>query len=446
VIVLVLFSLILPLSVAGADETRALPELEMLAAQYLQGEQFGEFSGLIPEIKASAHRLGIQNLSGLSLVFLEAGAKRCGQDFEACAYFIRGALQLSPSDPNVYVRSAELEPGVSYALTKGAISNLFNSPRLLTRWVTIGALGLLSVLTITFALWALLKICRLERKGMLRGANGPLLFCLFAFIGIPFGLLATVTGWVAIIYLARGNVRRESILFLALILCWVLILPIAETIVLNTRRPSEGAIERALSSVRSFERQVPHHPSDPLALLSEGSSAFFQGRYEEAKSTFEVVGGMSSEKKIRRVALARQGAAELQLRDPLAAERSLKQALSLGGESFEIVQNLALVEAARADLEAQRKYMEQLKSLDDARFRSESMDLLVLLEPLPFSVFWSRYLETPERYSTEPVADPGYLRNISAITPLVTVGGFWGLLGVLSLAVAMSCLPRRRFA
>jgi len=447
--ILVIFSSFLCASVAFGDE-RALVEVEREAVQRLTSEELGEFSKLVPELKAAKLKAGLKNLSSLSMLFLQIGEKSCLSAPDSCRFFIDTALELSPTDPAVSARCGELESGISLNLFFRSLKNITNSPVMLSKWIVLGSLGLLTIFTLIFALWGLYKICRVERRGAFHGSSGVLYFAFLAFAGLPFGILPTIACWLVLSFIGYKSIKKEAFFFLALVLGWGLVLPIAETVSLNLKRGEEISIAQLLSPLQSSSIQEVGQSPDPFSNLAIGTSQFMFGNYVEAKNRFDAVLGSTGSKRLRRTALARRGAVELSMRDFEAAERSLESAAAMGSRSFEIVQNLALVKAGKADLEAQRTLMAELQELDDQRFRRESVELAVLLEPIPFMEFWSRYLQPPEIYIEGPLAvEPPaslYLRDNLILNSLVSIGGPLGLLAVLILSLALAVIPKRRLA
>lgn len=430
-------SVIFYLFLSGVAWGAPLLELESRARGLVESNSFGDLSELVAELKAARVEAGLQNLSVLSGVLLTE--RNCREN---CDFFISLALELSPTDPRISARALMLQP--SFTLLFRTLGNLSNSPSLTFSSLVLAMLCALVLGTLGLAVRTVFRVAKMELRGRLSGPSGLVAFLIMAFGCLPLGILPCIASWLLLLGLADYRVRRSAAFLLALSLAWILVLPVGETVITNLKRDSERGLELLLSSVSSSTNYVPLQSSDPIELLAAGTALFHRGEFTLAKEAFASASDIATSRDIDRVAYARLGAAELALREFDAAERSLQRAIALGGASFEILQNLVVAETGRVNLKAQRRYLEQLKTLDEKRFRRESTELAILLQPMPLSVFLLRYLEPPERFmvSAEPVS-AGYLRNDLIITPLASTGGI-AALTMLSLLSAGLCVFRGR--
>lgn len=427
-------------------ETKPLADLLNEANTQLKAGKLGAFSELVDPLKEGRSQNGHSNLSSLSLLLLEMGEKNCAGSKEICSFLVKHALDLSPSDPNISFEAAWLTSSVveRFKLLGRTLSNLSNSPILRTRAITLGALVILSLFTVIFGTHCLVSISAIKYTGFFKSSFGALIFPLLCFVGLPFGILPTLLCWSLLAAMSKKE-RRFLVIFFAISLAWVLLLPICETVFKNLRRGLEQDLEIALSRISSPYFPNIEESSDLFVQLSMGTAEFEAKDYKKARERFEVVAKISPDHRVRRVAHARLGAVQLALREFDAAETSLRQAMADGGESFEILQNLALVAAGKLDLDTQRAYHERLEDLDHGRFVRESVHMAILLEPLSSGAFWDRYLEPPERLDNVMPSPPKWLANEEIVQPLIIAGGSQGLGAIILLSVLFSFLPVRRF-
>ncbi len=408
-----------------------------------------KISDLTPVLQARRTSAGFQNLSLLSLDLLSEARVSCSEGGETCRFLIKHAQLLSPTDPVVSMEIFQIAETFGWKERWGffwhALKNAGASPTLYAQGIALFGLFFLSFLTFLFGIRCLLQVARLEFRGVFRRRFGQFLLPVLGFAGLPLGILPTLFCWSLLLALARSE-RRTMVYFCTLTLPWVLLLPICETVFRNVSRGTERQIELVLGGVNAPAAWKVERPRGAFEEIAVGSSLYNAGDYAAAKIHFETAISTAREDRLLRAAYVRHAATELKLRDFAAAELSLQQAIAFGGESFEILQNLTLVAMGRADLEAQRGYLARLRQLDPKRFNGESLELAVLTEPLPFGIFWDRYLLPPESFGDIFHSSRAYLTHLGVIEPLVRLGGAAGLAAMMALGVLSMAIPMRRFA
>ena len=366
------------------------------AVNYVKSGDIVAAGGVLDRLRVSAKSAGVAGMPEFSFELFGIAQRMLRfaetENADIARFLVVRAVELGGKDPRVALGASAfwqvvgVRAAVIYLVS--AVANSWRSPAFALGMGNDIVLVVLTALTLGFAVTGIVQHARCspvalqslagKRPGRAALLSGAGLYLAVLVVPLRFGITAAAGVWAIAAAWLLAHCRAVGAAVGILLVVWVLVLPVSNSLRERVSSRTERAIEDAqLGRLSDWGMGVLVSAAaggsrDPLLLESLAKIRLRDGDLGEAEALARsVIGSSVIEQRVYATGLGTLGCVLFREQRYPEAVKSFEAAIAEGGPAYELYTNLTYASVAQTDVEGQRRYEELARQADPGRWERE---------------------------------------------------------------------------